>query len=361
MGVKITELLEPKEIEIAALKDKIIAVDASNHLYMFLSSIRGRDGNLLTDSKGQVTSHLTGLFTRSANLIRQGVKLAYVFDGEAPMLKQRERERRKKIKIEAQIKYEEAADKGNIEDMKKYGSRTSRLSSEMIEEAKKLVKAMGMPVVEAPSEGEAQAAYLTKKGDAYAISSQDADSLLFGATRIVRNLSITGRRKIPGKLAYTNINPELIICEDVLQKLEITNEQLIILAILTGTDYNPGGIKGIGQKKALKLVKEYDSENDSENDSSENQDMRKAHSLSHYDKLFKTVKWDEHFDFGWQEVYAAIKGMKVTDKYELKWTEVNAEQVRKLLIDEHDFSRERVESTLKSLEETKQHGLNKWF
>jgi len=344
MGVKITDLLEPTEIEIESLKDKVIAIDAANHLYMFLSSIRQADGQLLTDSKGRVTSHLTGLFSRSTNLMKQGIKLVYVFDGPAPELKKRERERRRKLKEEALVQYEKATEEGNVEDMKKYAARTSRLSSEMIAEAKKLVIAMGLPMIEAPCEGEAQAAFMTTKGDAYAASSQDADSLLFGGKRFIRNLSITGKRKMPGKLNYVNVKPELITLQDVLGKLGINQEQLIHLGILTGTDYDPGGIKGIGQKKALKLVVEY---------------------KDNYSAMYKHAKWEEAFDFEWKEVYDLIKNMKTREDYNLEWKSVDGEAIGKLLIDEHDFSRERVESNIKALlEETnkiKQQGLKKWF
>ncbi len=163
MGVQITELLVKKEINLNELANKVIAVDSHLFLYQFLTTIRQRDGSLLIDSKGRVTSHLAGLFTRSTKLIEAGLKLVYVFDGEPPKLKHEERERRKKVKIEAQKKYEEAKKKEDLEEMRKYAARTTRLTPEMIEEAKKLIKALGIPVVEAPSEGEAQAAYMVKK------------------------------------------------------------------------------------------------------------------------------------------------------------------------------------------------------
>lgn len=328
MGVQITELLQLKETSIKELANKVIAVDAHLFLYQFITTIRQRDGSLLMDSKGNVTSHLTGLFARTSNLVRQGLKLAYVFDGKPPELKNKERERRKQIKIDSEKRFKEAAKKQDIAEMKKYAARTSRLTPEMIEEAKKLISYFGLPVIEAPSEGEAQAAFLVKNNDAFAVASQDADSLLFGSPRLIRNLSIAGKRKKTNKLAYETIKPEMIELSENLNHLGIDHDQLIALAMLIGTDYNPGGIKGIGPKNALKLVKKYKSD---------------------FDKLFEDAKWPDNFDFPWTDVFYLIKKMPVTDKYELEWKPVDEEKIKKLLVDEHDFSVDRVNSSLNKL------------
>src|SRR3989338_8328753 len=244
MGVALTELLLIKEIGLDFLSNKILAVDAPMWLYQFLSSIRQRDGSLLTDSKGKVTSHLMGLIGRISNLTQQNIKLAFVFDGEPPKLKRLTLDKRKEIKIEAEKKLEKAKEKEDLELMKKYAARTSRLTNEMIGEAKKLVEAFGLPVIEAPSEAEAQASLIVKNGDAFAIATNDADALLFEAPRIVRNLNLAGKKKRKDKLSYETINPDIIDLKDNLHHLEIKQEQLIALAMLIGTDYNSGGIKG---------------------------------------------------------------------------------------------------------------------
>ena len=171
MGTPITDVLITKELEITDLENKILAVDSFNMLYQFLSSIRQPDGTPLMDSKGRVTSHLIGLFSRITKLMEEGLKFIFVFDGKVPDMKKAERERRKKIKLKAVKLYDEAKDKEDIEGMKKYASRTSILNEELIEEAKKLITALGMPIVQAPSEGEAQAAHMASKGDCYAIVS----------------------------------------------------------------------------------------------------------------------------------------------------------------------------------------------
>ena len=190
MGVKIFDLVSNKNLEVKDLKNKIVGIDAFNVLYQFLSSIRGSDGALLQDSNGRVTSHLYGLFSRTMNLITAGVKPVYVFDGKAPDLKYLEQKRRSDLKKEALNKYEIAKQSGDLDEMKKYASRTSRLTQEMIEDAKLLIDSMGVPIVQAPSEGEAQATFMCKQKDVYAVASQDGDSLLFGAPILIKNLTL---------------------------------------------------------------------------------------------------------------------------------------------------------------------------
>ena len=344
MGIAFKDLLIANETSINELKNKILVVDSFNLLYQFITTIRSRDGSLLTDSKGNVTSHLVGLFSRTSKLLEKNLKLAFVFDGTPPKLKDLEREKRKEIKLEAEKKYNEALKKKDLEDMKKYASRTSRLTPEIVEEAKKLIKAFGLPIVQAPSEGEAQAAYMVKKENSFAVVSQDFDSLIHNSPKLVRNLSITGKRKLSNRLKYESVNPEIIDLAENLNQLGIDQNQLITLAMLIGTDYNPGGIKGIGPKNALKLVKKYGSD---------------------FNSLFKEVKWKEFFDFDWEEVYYLIKKMPTTDDYELKWGNINIVEIKKLLVEEHDFSEERISKTLEKMEKKEeiknQKGLGEFF
>jgi len=257
MGTKINTLFEGQTITLDDLKKKTLVVDSYNQLYMFLSSIRQPDGSLLRDSHGHVTSHLSGLFHRFTRLMQHDIKFIFVFDGKAPDLKKQERERRAAIKVEAEKKYEEAKQAEDLEAMKKYAQQTAKLTKDMLEEAKKLIKALGFPIIQAPGEGEAQAAFMVKKGDADAILSQDADSFLFGAAVVIKNLTLTGRRKKPGSYAFQEVLPERISLAENLNKLGVDQDQLIVMAILTGTDYNIGGIKGIGPHKALALIKKH--------------------------------------------------------------------------------------------------------
>ena len=173
MGLAIKDLVPAKEIEIKDLKGKILAVDTFNLLYQFLTTIRGADGALLTTNSGRVTSHLVGLFARTLNFMEKGIKLVFVFDGTPPKLKMQERQRRRELKHQAQKQLDQAKKDDDIIAMKKYAARTTRLTTEMIEESKQLIKALGLPIVQAPSEGEAQAAYMANKGDVFATVSQD--------------------------------------------------------------------------------------------------------------------------------------------------------------------------------------------
>lgn len=340
MGTKLKDLASIKETSIEELQGKVLAVDAHNILYQFLTTIRQRDGSLLTDSKRRVTSHLNGLFYRTTKLMQKGLKLVFVFDGKPPELKSKETARRKEKKKEARAKFEVAKEKGEEEEMKKYAARTARLTSEMIEESKELLGCLGIPVVQAPSEGEAQAGQMVKDEKSWAVVSQDFDNLLFGCPRMVRNLSIDGKRKIGPR--WVTVKPELILLSDTLNKLGIDQDQLIILGILVGTDYNIGGVPGIGPKTALKLVKEHED----------------------FDEIFEKVDWEEHFDVEWKEIFYTFKKMPVRKDYKLVWEEVDVEGVRRMLVDEYEFSGERVDKQIskwiKEKEGKKQKGLGEW-
>lgn len=337
MGLQFKDLVVKKEISIKELKGKILAVDSMNLLYQFLTTIRSADGSPLTDAKGRVTSHLIGLFSRTTSLMEEGLKLVFVFDGKAPEIKLKTWEKRSAVKKEANLKLKEAERLGDIEAMKKYASRTAVLSKEMLEEAKEVIRALGLPIVQAPSEGEAQAAYLARKGDAYASVSQDYDNLIFNSPRLIRNLSIEGRRKKAGKLGYEKVNPEIIELKDVLSNLGINLDQLIVLAILMGTDYDPGGIKGIGPKTALKMVKEMDGKG-----------------INDFQAIFDKVEWKKHYpDLDWKEIFDTIKQIPVTDDYKLEWKPIDEKKLVHLLVEEHNFSEERVRGKIEKLKEIK--------
>jgi len=347
VGVNLKELIPDsakKTLELVELKGKVVSIDGYNALYQFLTAIRQPDGTPLKDSKGRITSHLSGLFYRTINLMEHGIKPVYVFDGKPPELKAIEIARRKKVKEEAVKKYEEALVKGDLEAAKRYAQMASKLTEDMVETAKKLLTAMGIPWVQAPAEGEAQAAYMAARGDVWAAGSQDYDSLLFGAPKLVRNLTITGRRKLPRKDVYIEIKPELIYLDKLLSSLGISREQLIDIAILLGTDYNPEGVKGVGSKTALKYIKTYGS----------------------LEKVLKVIKAD--FPVDPLKIKEYFLKPPVTDNYSIEWKEPNRDEVVKILVYEHDFSETRVNNALNRLEKayrehikTRQLGLDMWF
>ena len=331
MGVALKDILEYDEISIEKLTNKKIAIDTFNMLYQFLASIRQNDGNPLTDSKGQVTSHLKGLFNRLIYFKKNNIKAIFVFDGIAPKLKERERELRREKKIEADKKYKEAVDMGLMEDARKYAGGTTRLETFMIEESKELISAFGFPIIDAPSEGEAQAAYMSKQGELFAAASQDFDSLLFGSEFLIRNVSVSAKRKIPGTSQYKDVSVEFYDLQKILEKLNISQEELIHVAILCGTDFNPGGIKGIGPKKALKLIKEY---------------------RGREDELYKTLDWHSYFTHTWVDVLNVFRKMPVTKEYTLEYNEMNRAQIKEILM-KKDFSEDMINRQLKGVKNVK--------
>ncbi len=332
MGVNLKDIMIRHPVTFDDLAGKILIVDGYNMLYQFLSNIRGRDGSLFTDHHGHVTSHLIGLFSRVTNLMQKKIKLAFVFDGQVPELKHKELTKRAELKKEAAQKYEQALASEDTDAMKKYAARTSRLTRDMVAQAQELLTALGIPWVQAPSEGEAQAAHMVKKGHGWAVASQDYDSLLHGTPRLLQNLSIEGRRKIPGKLAFTTVEPTIIDLKENLTALGITQEKLMWLAILTGTDYAPGGVKGIGPKKGLTLVKQHNTP----------------------EAVFEPLKPE----FDWKEVLTVFKKIPVTDDYKLDWKPVDRKRLYHFLVEEHDFGAERVDKVLDAIAPAKhQKGL----
>lgn len=342
MGVDLTGLVNSEKIEFDHLRGRAIAIDAFNTLYQFLSIIRQPDGTPLMDSRGRITSHLSGLLYRNANLIELGIKPVYIFDGKPPELKAETVASREKRREEARERYEVALMEERLEDARVYATQSARLTSEMVEEAKQLLELLGIPFVQAPGEGEAQAAYMAERGDVFAAGSQDYDSLLFGAPRLVRNLTISGKRKLPRKNVYIEITPEIFHLNKILEELEITREQLVDIAILIGTDYNPGGVEGIGPKRAYNLIKKYG-------------DAEKA-----------IEKENLKADFDVKRIREIFLNKDVTSEYKLSWRAPDKEGVLKFLCDERNFSQDRVSKAIERMEKavkktTKQSSLDTWF
>lgn len=342
MGLQIKDIVPKKEIKIEDLKDKVICVDAFNTLYQFLSTIRQADGTPLQDKDGNITSHLSGLFYRNMSMLLSGLKIVYVFDGIPPALKGSTTALRREARMKAKEKYEEARSSEDVDLMKRYSSQLTRLDDDMITESKELLEAMGIAVVQAPGEGEAQAAHMAKIKEVYAAASQDYDSLLFGAPRLIQNLTLARKRKTVS--GWVEVKPMLIELKDLLKELEINQDQLVSIGILTGTDYNPGGIKGIGPKKALQLVKE----------------------LKKPEKIFQSVKeriqdLDEPFD--WEEIFKLFKNADVKD-VDIKFPKFNEKKIKEIL-EPHGFSSDRLENQFKKMREylksKKQKGLKEFF
>ena len=340
MGLDLKPLLIREKTKLEAFTNKIVAIDAYNAIYQFLAIIRGPEGLHLTDAQGRVTSHITGLFYRNINFLSLGIKPVYVFDGKPPSLKSAEIEHRKQTKKDATVKYERAVSEGNMEDARKYAQQTTSMKDGMIQDSKHLLDLFGIPYVQAPSEGEATAALLTTTGQADVAASQDFDSILFGAKKLVRNFTNSGRRKLPNRNTYIEIEPEIIDYQKNLVELGITQEQLIDVGILIGTDFNPDGFERIGPKTAIKMIKEHGRLED-----------------------VKQIQGQlEQID------YNAIRKIflkpEVANVDKIEFDEIRYDDIIDYMSNERSFSRDRVNSSLNRLKkslEKKSQTLEKWF
>ncbi len=343
MGVDLGGILERHPVGFEELRGKRIAVDAFNTLYQFLTIIRQPDGTPLMDSRGRITSHLSGLFYRTCSMLERGVRPIYVFDGEPSPLKARTIAERSERKLEAEEAMKKAREEGRTQEAAMLSQRTARLTKEMVVESKQLLSSMGVPWVQAPSEGEAQCAVMCAQGLVNAAGSQDYDSLLFGAPLLLRNLTIAGKRKVPRREIYVDVLPEQILLQENLSRLGISREKLVWIGLLAGTDFNKG-VYGIGPKKALKLVLEH------------------SDFASIVEKL-----GDKATGFEWeqvQDIFLKPPAKELAEK-DLSYGELQRPAVVEFMADERGFSRERVETALgKAFNEpvdSAQASLKKWF
>ncbi len=348
MSVDLSKLIVKRKISLDELNDRVIAIDAYNVLYQFLSIIRQPDGTPLMDSHGNVTSHLSGLFYRTIELVEHGVKPVYVFDGIPSMLKQKTIEARMQRRAEAYTAWQKAKGAGELEEARSHAQQSSCVDRRIVESAKALLDYMGVPHINAPSEGEAQASYMCAEGLAYAAASQDYDTLLFGSKNVVRNLTLSGKRKLPKKNIYVNVEPELVNLEETLSSLGITRQQLIWVGILLGTDFNEG-IKGVGPKTALKAV-------------------RGATSIDDI-KRFVKDRYGAEFELDVREVEDLFTNPEVLelDRNYMAgalYSRVDVEGTVRFMCAEHDFSEDRVKKYAEMLAKRKgsarQSGISSW-
>lgn len=340
MGLNLKELVVREKTKLESFSNKVIAIDAYNAIYQFLASIRGPDGMQLTDSEGRITSHLSGLLYRNINFLSLGIKPVYVFDGKPPSLKTAEIERRRQIKKDATVKYEKAIASGDLAEARKFAQQTTSMKDGMVDESKEILEFFGIPYIDAPSEGEATAAHLTNTGQAYASASQDFDSILLGAKRLIRNFTNSGRRKIPNRNTYIEIEPEIIETKKTLESLQVTREQLVDIGILIGTDFNPDGFERIGPKTALKMIKQHS----------------RLEDIPQIQEQLQSIEYEQIRKIFLEPVVANVK--------EIVFDEVNFEGLTNYLVKERSFSEERVQSSLNRLKkalEKKSQNLDQWF
>ncbi|MCQ2056337.1 MAG: flap endonuclease-1 [archaeon] len=326
MGVNLSGLVKSRSINISDLRGKSVAMDAYNTIHQLLSAIRQPDGHLLVDDKGRVTSHLSGLLHKITSLTEVGIEPSFVFDGKPHKLKLRTIEERRKRRDKAVKEWELAINEGDIKKAFSKAQQTSRITAEISDSSEKLLRFLGIPVIHAIHDGEAQSAYMCLRGDVWASASQDFDSILFGAPKLVRNIAISGKKKILGKDKYRYIDVEAINTEECFAELGISREQLVDMCILIGTDFNPG-ISGIGPKKGLKLIKCY--------------------------KNIENVLENLHVEIPeYQQIRDIFLSGPYVDNYNLEFEDVDYDGTINFLV-EYGFSKDRVKLSLDRIEHSR--------
>ncbi|KPI86793.1 putative flap endonuclease-1 (FEN-1) [Leptomonas seymouri] len=307
-----------KEQELKNFFGRRVAIDASMSIYQFLIAMKGfQDGQgmELTNEQGEVTSHLNGLFTRTLRMIDEGIKPIYVFDGKPPQLKAGELASRRQKAADAEKEFEKAKDAGDDEMMEKMSKRAVHVSREQTEECKKLLQLMGVPVVQAPSEAEAQCAELVKKGKAWGVGTEDMDALTFGASIMLRHLNISDAKKRPILEIHL---------DDVLQTTGLSMNQFIDLCILLGCDYVPK-VSGIGPQKAWEGIQRYGS-------------------IEAFLESLDTTKHTIPTDFHYREARTFFQNPEVipAEDVDIQFTEPDEEGLMQFLAKEKLFNPDRV-------------------
>ncbi len=347
MGIAIGSLIDnnlKEKIEIKALKNKRLGVDAFNTIYQFITTIRSIDGTPLTNQKGEITSHLNGIFYRLSNLLGEGLKPVFVFDGTSHKLKDQTKKQRRDRRTLAKEKYDLAVDQGDTINAQKYAKQSQTISDKIIEESKELLEAFGVPCITAPGEAEAQISMMTKNNQLDYTVSQDYDCLLFGSPNLIRNINVTGKRKVVSKNIYVDSFPYVIHTNKLLDHLYISHRQLLWMSILIGTDFNKK-IEGVGPKTAIKLVKEYDNFEDI---------------ISYLDSKKKEIPFE----------YKEVENIFLEPNVDLSLTyqqpKLDKEKIIDILVNRADFDEERVKNHLekflkKKEEQEKQKTIDRWF
>uniref|UniRef100_A0A2A4IZZ0 Flap endonuclease 1 n=1 Tax=Heliothis virescens TaxID=7102 RepID=A0A2A4IZZ0_HELVI len=310
-----------KEMEIKNYFGRKIAIDAYMSLYQFLIAVRS-EGSQLVSTDGETTSHLMGTFYRTIRLVENGIKPVYVFDGKPPDMKSHQLNKRAERREEAEKELQKATEAGDQESIEKFNRRLVKVTKVHNEEARQLLKLMGIPVVEAPCEAEAQCAALVKAGKVFASATEDMDALTFGTNVLLRHLTFSEARKMPVQEFHL---------DDVLQGLGLEQKEFIDLCILLGCDYC-GSIRGIGPKRAIELIRQH-------------------RSLEEVLRNIDTTKYPPPEEWDYERARELFLEPEVADPkdIELKWSDPDEEGLVKFLCGDKQFNEERVRNGAKKL------------
>ncbi|MDP6869842.1 MAG: hypothetical protein QGI21_03620 [Candidatus Poseidoniaceae archaeon] len=327
MGCNLRDLAEAEDTNMEAMRGKRVGVDSFLLAFQFLTTIRDRsptgDGGPLRANNGKVVAHLMGFLSRASAMLSKGVKPVFIFDGEHPELKREEMDSRRKRREEAEIEWKAALEVGDFPTAQKLAQRCVRYTPEMVDESIEMLQLMGIPAFRAKAEGEAQASVMAAKGQLDAVATQDWDALLYGAPVVIRNFTSDGSKRM-GRI----IRAQRIELQQILDDNDITKEQLIDLAIMIGTDFHPG-IKGIGPKTGLKLIK----------------------SLGTLEAVCESK--EKEIPNRIDEIREVFKNHPVVeiDETDLIQGDVDIDGLRKFLVDDRQFSEKRFNNAIELLEQ----------
>lgn len=360
-------------------------------IYQFLIAVRSGGPNnaamMLTNADGETTSHIQGMFNRTVRFLTEGLKpvsvchasqifvsppdanetkflwfQVFVFDGKPPEFKSGELIKRREKRKKAQAELEKATEAGDVEEQDKQSKRLVRAGHKENQDCQRLLELMGVPIVLAPCEAEAQAAALARSGKVYATATEDMDALTFRTPVLLR------------KMTFANQAKSTIQSMDYAKALEglgLTHDQFVDLCILLGCDYCDT-IRGVGPKTALRLIKEHGSIEKilASLDGSNKKYVVPPDWLPKKKRASNNEKEtddedsdgeggennDENAENNEEQIPSYVQARKlfhnheVTDDVELKWKPPQTEALTKFLVDEQGFNPERVKSTIEKLE-----------
>ena len=352
-----------KEVQLSSLHGRKIAIDASMAIYQFLIAVRSGGPNnvsaMLTNADGETTSHIQGLFNRTIRFITEGIRPVYVFDGKPPTFKSGELSKRKEKRDKAEASLKAAQEDGNIEEQEKQSKRLVRAGHKENQDCIRLLTLMGVPVVQAPCEAEAQASAMARNGLVYAVGTEDMDALTFKCPVLLRKMTFANASKS---------DIQTMNYDKALSGLGITHDQFVDLCIMLGCDYCDT-IRGVGPKTALKLIKEHkcieeilkhlDRKKFGIPDSWIPEEIRAAEKKKRQEEELATD--DEKEDDKENEedsgdlIPSFVEARRLFNEHEvktdltLKWEDCKEDELTTFLVDEMGFNADRVKSNIDKL------------
>lgn len=356
-------------MELKSLHGRAIAIDASMAIYQFLIAVRSGAPNqqsfMLTNSEGETTSHIQGMFNRTIRYMTEGIRPVFVFDGKPPSIKSGELLKRREKREKAQAALQVATEQGNVEEQDKHSKRLVRAGHKENQDCQKLLTLMGVPVVLAPCEAEAQAAALAKAGKVYAAGTEDMDALTFQTPKLIR------------KMTFASASKSMVQSMDhskALLGLGLTQAEFVDLCILLGCDYCDT-IKGVGPKTALKLIREHknietilkhldgkkftipedwvppSAAGGNKDDVGEQSSQDEESPPPECDgATARKDEGEEEFIPSYVQARKLFNEHEVLSNVELKWKPCQPEELSKFLVDEMGFNPDRVKSSIDKLQ-----------